>query len=250
MSRRPLSAIAAIFTALATTLAVSTVANAAEPDPATPYSYSATAGGTYINALGGTATSDLTAESKIAGQTFPATANNTIATANVGTLLKVGAVETSVDAKKDGDVTTSSANAETANASLLNGLIKLNAATTKTEAKRDGTVLSGKSDTELLGLIVNGRKIGANPSHNFGIKINGVAQVTLNEQNVDIQGPHRHRQRLGPQGHTAEGVRGLTDRHHRRRQPDADRACPPRSVQRQPRARRVRPRHLRHDHRW
>ncbi|GAA3530718.1 hypothetical protein GCM10022234_29920 [Aeromicrobium panaciterrae] len=189
MSRRPLAAVAATLTALATTLTLTTVANAAEPDPTTPYAYNTKAGGTYANALNGTVVSDLTSQSGISGEVYPNSNSNTIASAKVGGLATVDAVKTEVNATKEGDVTTTTANAETGKATLLNGLIKLDAIKTVTQAKRDGVALSGKSSSEILGLIINGKKIGANPSNNFGVKIYGVAEIVLNEQKVDIQGP-------------------------------------------------------------
>lgn len=187
MSRRPLALLASAATVMAVAFAA-LPAQAAEPDPNTPYAYFGSAGGTYVNVLGGTVESDTTARSSINGTTYPNQSSNSVASADVGTLLKVGAVSTDAKVAKVGTTITQTSSASTADLSLLNGLIKVNALTTVTEAKRTGTVLSGDSDTELVGVAIKGKKIPLNVDNNFGVDISGVASIILNEKKVDIVG--------------------------------------------------------------
>lgn len=189
MTRRTTALAASAATALATILALTSLpAHAADPDPNTPYAYVASAGGTYVNVLGNTASSDLTAESDINGATYPAESSNTTAGAHVGTLLNVGAISTETTATKVDTTVTATSTAETANVSLLNGLIKVSAVKTDTHATRTGTVLSGDSNSQLLGVTIKGKKIPANVNNNFGVKISGIASVILNEKQVDVVG--------------------------------------------------------------
>ncbi len=51
MSRRPLVTVAASALAVLVSTVGISAAQAAEPDPTTPYSYSAPAGGSYVNVL-------------------------------------------------------------------------------------------------------------------------------------------------------------------------------------------------------
>jgi hypothetical protein len=187
MTRRIITLAASAATVLASTLALSS-ANAAEPDPTTPYAYGASAGGTLVQVLGSTTSSSPTSASAIQGTTYPAGNSNSTADVKVGTVVVAGGVATSTSATKVGTNIKSTATAETANASLLNGLIKVNAIKTVTHADRNGTVLSGDSDTEFAGVTINGKKIALNVDNNFGVNIAGVASVILNEKKVDIVG--------------------------------------------------------------
>lgn len=187
MFRRTTAILASTVTVLA--VAGATLpAGAAEPDPNTPYAYAGSAGGTYVRVLGSTVESDATAASSIQGTTYPKQASNTIASANVGTLLSAGAVSTETDVTKVGTTITQTSKAQTAGVSLLKGLIKVDALKTITQAKRTGTVLSGSSDTELLGVSIKGKKIPLNVDNNFGVDLPGIASVILNEKKVDIVG--------------------------------------------------------------
>lgn len=187
-SRRP-KILAAAATAVTVTLAVAAMpAHAADPDPDTPYGYAASAGGTFVRLVGGVVSSDLTSASGVSGATYPASQANTLASSNVGTLLKVGAISTQASADKVGTTITATSSAETADVSLLKGLIKVDAVKTVTESRRTGTVLTGDSDTELLGITINGRKLPVAVGNNTGVNIPGIASVVLNEKKVDIVG--------------------------------------------------------------
>lgn len=189
MNRRLITRVVPTLVALVTTLAVASLpASAADPDPATPYSYNASAGGTFVRVFGDTASSDPTSASGVDGSLYPADQTNTAASVHVGTLVNAGAISTEATAAKVGTDPTATATAETANASLLNGLIKLDVAKTITDATRTGTTLGGHSDSELVGLTIKGKKFPINVSKNFGVKIPGVASIVLNEQNIDIVG--------------------------------------------------------------
>src|SRR5690349_24455700 len=93
MSRRPIALLASAATLVAVAFAA-LPAQAADPDPNTPYAYYGAAGGTYVRVLGSTVESDATAASSISGTTYPKQNANSVATAHVGTLLNAGAVST------------------------------------------------------------------------------------------------------------------------------------------------------------
>lgn len=187
MSRRPIALLASAATLVAVAFAAMP-AQAADPDPNTPYAYYGAAGGTYVRVLGSTVESDATAASSISGTTYPKQNANSVAAAHVGTLLNAGAVSTETKVEKVGTDITQTSSAKTAGLSLLNGLIKVNALTTVTQAKRTGTVLSGDSDTELVGVAIKGKNIPLNVDNNFGVDLPGIASVILNEKKVDIVG--------------------------------------------------------------
>ena len=187
MFRRPIAMLASSTTLLAVAFAAMP-ANAAEPDPNTPYAYYGSAGGTFVRVLGSTVISDPTAASAINGTTYPNQQSNTVASATVGTLLKAGAVSSETTVTKVDTTITQTSKAQTADVSLLNGLIKVNALKTVTEAKRTGTVLSGDSDTELVGVAIKGKNIPLNVDNNFGVDIAGIASIILNEKKVEIVG--------------------------------------------------------------
>jgi len=187
MSRRPFALLASAATLAAVALAA-LPAQGAEPDPNTPYAYYGAAGGTYVRVLGSTVISDPTAASSISGTTYPNQQSNTAASAEVGTLVRAGAVTSSVDVTKVGTTVTETAKAQTANVSLLNGLIKVNALKTVTHATRTGTVLAGDSDTELVGVAIKGKNIPLDVDNNFGVDIAGIASIILNEKKVEVVG--------------------------------------------------------------
>ncbi|KQV73991.1 hypothetical protein ASC61_02635 [Aeromicrobium sp. Root344] len=187
MSRRPIALLASAATLAAVALAA-LPAQGAEPDPNTPYAYYGAAGGTYVRVLGSTVISDPTAASSISGTTYPNQQSNNVASAEVGTLVRAGAVTSSVDVTKVGTTVTETAKAQTANVSLLNGLIKVNALKTVTHATRTGTVLAGDSDTELVGVAIKGKNIPLDVDNNFGVDIAGIASIILNEKKVEVVG--------------------------------------------------------------
>src|SRR5687768_4234213 len=79
---------------MAATSAVVLTGPAAHAEPL-QYNYVGWAGGTMIRAVGSTITSDLTAQSYVAGIQVPRSATNNVAVVNVEGVLRTGAVETS-----------------------------------------------------------------------------------------------------------------------------------------------------------
>lgn len=162
--------------ALAATL-VAPPANSAEGDD---YSFRGYAGGTQVSAIGTTVTSDLTAESSIVGM-LPASRSNKVASVRLGTLGRVGAVETDTTAVKKGDGFEVTSHARTAGVNLLNGLIKITAVETTTVTTSDGTTTpTADSQTELVGLTIAGKKYPITVPPNTGINIPGVVSIMVN----------------------------------------------------------------------
>ncbi len=146
------------------------------------------AGGTRISAVGTTVTSDLTAESSVAGKA-PASTTNKVASVRVGGLAQVGAVNTDAAAVKSGNGFATTAHAHTANVSLLNGAIRVSAVDTTSKAEsKTGAAPTGSNHTEFVGLTIAGKKYPLNVPVNTGVTIPGVAQVTINASSVAIDG--------------------------------------------------------------
>lgn len=157
----------------------------AVPSPAhaatTEWYFSANTGATYVKALGGTVSSDLTAASGISGGPDTSSKNSTAA-ANVADLLTVGAAETRTTATRNNarDLTVNSYG-RVAGVSLLNGLIKIDAVETNinTIAKADGThTVNG--GTKFVGLKIVGVDLPVTIPLNYGVTIPGVAAISLN----------------------------------------------------------------------
>jgi hypothetical protein len=152
------------------------------------FAYAAYSGGTKITAVGTTISSDLTAESAVAGKQ-PAADSNMVANVRVGGLVQVGAVNTDASAVRNGDGFTTVAHAETANISLLNGAIKVEAVDTTSTATSNGTdAPTASSTTELIGLTIAGKKYPINVAPNTGINIPGVARVVINASQTGVSG--------------------------------------------------------------
>lgn len=176
---------------VATVVAVTTISLQGLPQATAAtdtFAFATFAGGTRISAVGTTVTSDLTAESAVAGKSPNATSNK-VASVRVGGLAQVGAVNTDAAAVKSGNGFATTAHARTANISLLNGAIKVSAVdtTTKAEAK-SGSVATGSNRTEFVGLTIAGKKYPVNVPVNTGVTIPGVARVTLNASSVAVDG--------------------------------------------------------------
>jgi hypothetical protein len=166
---------------LALTLAAPPVA-----DAATTYAYVASAGGTQVQAVGVTVSSDPTAQSTISGTT-PRSTSGHVASAYVANLLSVGAVTTDASATNQGDGKAVRSHARTARVSLLNGAIRLDAIDTTATAEADSsTQPSGGVATQLLGLTISGKHYPIDVKPNTGIVIPGVASVVLNAQYVAV----------------------------------------------------------------
>lgn len=157
----------------------------AVPSPAhaatTEWYFSANTGATYVKALGGAVSSDLTAASGISGGPDTTSKNSTLS-ANVANLLSAGAAETRTTATRNSarDLTLNSY-ARVAGVNLLNGLIKIDAVETdiNTIAKADGThTVNG--GTKFLGIKIAGVNLPATIPLNYGVSIPGVAAISLN----------------------------------------------------------------------
>ena len=152
------------------------------------FGYVTFAGGTKITAVGTTVDSDLTAESSVKGNKPNATTNQ-VASVQVGTLARVGAVKTDASAVESGKGFKTIAHAHTANVSLLNGAIKASAVETTSTAESNGTEdPTAESTTELIGLTIGGKKYPINVPANTGVTIPGVAQVLINASSTSTQG--------------------------------------------------------------
>lgn len=144
------------------------------------YGHVSYAGGTQINALGTTISSDLTAESHVSGNR-PASTSNKVASVRVGTLAQIGAVTTDAAAVQSGIGYKTTAHAHTANVSLLNGAIKVSAVDTISTAESNGTdAPTATSSTELIGLTIAGKKYPINVPANTGVTIPGLASIVVN----------------------------------------------------------------------
>ncbi|HWL49548.1 MAG TPA: choice-of-anchor P family protein [Acidimicrobiia bacterium] len=152
------------------------------------FAHAAYAGGTKITAVGTTISSDLTAESGVAGKA-PAADTNKVASVRVAGLVQTGAVTTDASAVKSGIGFKTTAHSRTANVNLLNGLIKISAVDTTSTAESNGTTpATGSSSTEFVGLTIAGKKYPINVPANTGINIPGVARVTINASQTATSG--------------------------------------------------------------
>ncbi|MDX6276331.1 MAG: hypothetical protein QOJ72_459 [Nocardioidaceae bacterium] len=176
-------------TGLVTMLAVSASALSATAATVSPaYAYAVTAGGTQITAVGTTITSSATAQSALFGLK-PGTQTNKVASVKAGALASIGAVNTDVTATAQGDGFKLNAHARTANVSLLGGVIKIQAVdTTSAVAADDDSTPTANTSTELIGLVIAGKKYPINVAPNTSVTIPGVASVTINAETSAING--------------------------------------------------------------
>lgn len=169
-------AVGTVSTLTATALAT-LPASAADGD----FVMGGSAAGTAVTALDGTVVSGPTAAAGVSTKQTGVTNTNSTAEVDLGKLLKAKATDTKVStaAITGGKQVTSVA--KLAGLSVLNGLVRLNAVTTtSTVTVKDG-LATYDGGTELLGLIVNNRKIPINVAKNTAITIPGVAKITLNK---------------------------------------------------------------------
>lgn len=144
------------------------------------FAYGSYAGGTKIEALGTTITSDLTAQSAASGVAAQSSTNN-LAKVNVASLVSVGAITTDVTGSSFGDGTQVVAHAKTVGVSLLNGLIKADVIETTARTSASSTSSpDASSNTTVLGLVIAGKKYPVNLPPNTTIGIPGIATVTIN----------------------------------------------------------------------
>lgn len=174
-------------TGLVSLLVVS--ASAVSATAATPtYAFALTAGGTQITAVGTTISSSATAQSTLFG-VKPGTSTNKVASVYAAGLASIGAVNTDVTATAVGNGLDLTSHARTANVSLLSGVIKIQAIdTTSSVTADDNNATSAHTTTQLLGLVIAGKKYPINVAPNTSVTIPGVASVTINADRSAING--------------------------------------------------------------
>lgn len=134
-----------------------------------------------VRALGTTISSDLTAQSTIAGQRLPSVAKSTTAAVDVDRLVDLGVIHTRTRAEREGTRGIRIVSkARTANVSLLNGLIRADAVITKNITKGTPRGLKAESHTRFVGLHIAGVNLPVDIPKNFRVQIPGVAAVVLN----------------------------------------------------------------------
>jgi hypothetical protein len=158
-------------------------------DGAPKYFYVGHAGGTQVQALGTTIRSDLTSASGVEGYNLPAQDKNDAAGVNVASgLVRLGAVNTWANAVAFGDGTRMITGARTADVSLLGGLISAKAVETTTTATKTPDGLTSTSDTQFVGLTINGQSYPVNVPKDTTITIPGIVQITLNSSQEYVAG--------------------------------------------------------------
>jgi hypothetical protein len=175
-NRLRLVSIGTVATLFAATF-VAHPASAADGD----YAMAGTASATYVNVLGGVVESGPTSTSQLQTISVSRSNSNQLASVDLAGLLHAEALSTDVATSSvlGGQQITSTARA--AGVSLLNGLIKLNAVTTSSTAKVVNGLASYSGGTELVGLVVNNRKIPINVAKNTTINVPGVVKVVVNQ---------------------------------------------------------------------
>lgn len=144
------------------------------------WSYSASAGATYVQLADGTVNSDLTAESSVTGGPKSTSATNSTAAASAP-LVTVGAVQTKVTATRGTSSTTLKSWARTAGVNLLGGLITVDAVTTNVTTKgTDAGAISYSGNSQLAGIHIAGIHLPLSIPKNYSVRIPGVATVALN----------------------------------------------------------------------
>jgi len=149
-------------------------------DAVPKFNYIGYAGGTQVQALGTTISSDLTAQSGISGSALPKRDSTNVSAVRAGSLADVGVVETSVAAKAYGDGVRLTSTSETARVNLLNGLIKANEVRTTNVSTATTAGMRSRSTTEFVNLVISGRTIPVDVERNKTLTIPGVATVVLN----------------------------------------------------------------------
>lgn len=183
---RILTALGALLLSALVVPTAATTAEAAKPSKKyAPYGFLSYAGGTMVQALGTTISSDLTAQSAIAGTALPSRSSSTTADVKVSSLVSVGAVRTSTKATKSGKRGVKVVSkARTAGVNLLNGLITATAVETTNTTYGLPTKLKAHSSTRFVDLKIGSMTLPVDIPENFRVTIPGVATVEANVTNV------------------------------------------------------------------
>jgi hypothetical protein len=184
MSMSPRNLLRFLAVGTVSALAATTLVSQPVAADAVPLLYRGSASSTYITALDGTVVSGPTTATGLQTSQVPFASSNDQVDADVlSGVLAAKALSTSSATSKtaDGGSQVQSIS-KAAGVSLLKGLIKLNAVTTTSTVSVDSHGLASyEGHTELLGLIVNGRKIPINVAKNTAITLPGIAKITLNQ---------------------------------------------------------------------
>jgi hypothetical protein len=172
------------FLAVGTVSAITATALAAQPVSAeeeAPSFFAGSAAAAYVQLLDGTVVSGPLVSVGLQTAEVPKSSSNDQVDAGVTGLLNAKALSTKVatSAVDGGSKIVSTAKA--AGVELLGGAIKLDAVTTTSTVTLKDGIASFDGSSELLGLIVNHKKIPVNVGKNTSIKIPGLASITLNQ---------------------------------------------------------------------
>lgn len=190
------NSLATAATAVAVTAAAvaATVTGATGAAAASTIDMLGTAGGSYVQALNSTITSDLTALSGVNTVNSSATSSNSTAGVTVKSVLTLGAVTTSTTISPISGGKQLVADVRTAGVNLLNGVITAKAVETVDTITYQNGVSSAEVHTNFVGLKIAGIKLPINLPKNFMISLPGVATVVINQSIA------------GAVGTTAEGI--------------------------------------------
>lgn len=150
------------------------------------FNYVGWSGGTMIHAIGSTLTSDLTAQSYVAGIKVPNAATNNAAVIDVGDLARTGAVETSEKVVAHDDGVRLISHARTANVNLLGGLIRADAVETRnTTTAIPGEGMRTRAFTRFVDLRIGSLDLPVDIPKNYKVSIKGVATIVANGQETE-----------------------------------------------------------------
>jgi hypothetical protein len=170
--------VAAIMLAAGLVVLTGPAANAAPR-----YNYVGWSGGTLIHAVGSTLSSDLTAQSYVAGITVPKSAHNNVAAVEVGDIARTGEVETSERVFGHEDGVRLISKARTANVRLLGGLITADDVSTKNVTTASPTEgMSTTARTRYVNLHISGVDLPVDIPKNYKVQIPGIATIIINGQ--------------------------------------------------------------------
>ncbi len=147
------------------------------------WTYYSTSGGTQVNLIGSTVSTDLTGASNLGGTAFEDSRTNGVASVYIPGILKVGAVTTSQVASPFGtDGVQVTSKAKIAGIDILSGAIKIDAVETTNIVRANPAGFTRAPDSKLLTLTIGGKAYPLTVSPNTKITIPGLAEVTINKQ--------------------------------------------------------------------
>jgi hypothetical protein len=168
-----------------TAIAAGALVAASPASAADQFAYMAQMAGSQATILGQTVESDLTANSRIQGNTFPNSSSNSIASTKIANALTLGAVTTSESAKLVTGGAEITSTGETAGVNLLGGLVKIDAVQTTVVTDYVNGKATVNAHTTFVGLHVLGANIPVNVPENFEVNL-GIADLKLNTVNTTV----------------------------------------------------------------